>query len=190
VAFEPQGFESLPRRHDPNPQPFKEYLEDLRLAQSTIQYKQRLIRHLELRFNLYNSDAIKAYIRRSKWGSRRKNNVSYAYKDWCRWKGFDYEFERFKEEEQPLPYIPFEKELDQLIAGFGPKYSAFLQLLKETGFRSVEARRITPENIDTERKVITLNKPAKNSRPRQFKISNQLVSMLIPLIKTETHQRI
>jgi integrase len=89
---------------------------------------------------------------------------------------------KFKEEQPKLPYIPTEGELDQLIAGFGPKYSAFLQLLKETGFRSIEARRITPWDIDMERRVVTLNNPAKNSNPRQFRISTRLQAMLLPLI--------
>jgi len=40
-------------------------------------------------------------------------------------------------------------------------------------------------------KIVTLNKPAKGSRPRQFKLSNQLTSMLIPLIhKTKSEDRI
>jgi hypothetical protein len=119
VAFEPQGFESLPRRHIPNPLPFRDRLEDKRLAPSTVEYKLRLIRHLELRFNLYDMESIREYIKRASWGARRKNNVSYAYRDWCEWKGFNYKFDRFRESEQPLPYVPFERELDQLIAGFG-----------------------------------------------------------------------
>jgi integrase len=55
--------------------------------------------------------------------------------------------------------------------------------LKETGFGSIEARRMTPIDFDLERKIVTLNDPAKGSRPRQFKISDQLISMLIPLIR-------
>ncbi len=109
-----------------------------------MEYKLRLVRYLELRFNLWESDAIREYLKGYSCGNRRKNNISYAYRDWCRWKGFDYEIEKYKEEQSKLPYIPTENELDQLIAGFGPKYSCFLQLLKETGFRSIEARRITP----------------------------------------------
>jgi hypothetical protein len=49
-----------------------------------------LIRHLELRFNLWDTESIKDYIRDGECGSRRKNNLSYAYRDWCRWKGFEY----------------------------------------------------------------------------------------------------
>ena len=176
---------------------FSEYLRDRRLADTTIEYKLRLIRHLELRFNLWESDTIREYLKNYSCGGRRKNNISYAYRDWCRWKGFDYEIEKFKEEhsnpraQSKLPYIPTERELDQLIAGFGPKYSTFLQLLKETGFRSIEARRLRPFDFDLDRKIVTLNDPAKGSRPRQFKTSDQLISMLIPLIhKTSLENRI
>jgi len=38
-----------------------------------------------------------------------------------------------------LPFIPLEKEIDDLIAGCGPKTATFLQLLKETGMRAGEA---------------------------------------------------
>ena len=170
---------------------FVGYLRARRLADTTVEYKLRLIRHLELRFNLWDTESIKDYIRDGECGSRRKNNLSYAYRDWCRWKGFEYVIEFYKEEESKLPYIPTEREIDQLIAGFGPKYSAFLQLLKETGFRSIEARRLHHFDFDLERKIVTLNAPAKGSRPRQFKISDRLVSMLIPLFhKTSLHDRI
>jgi integrase len=109
--------------------------------------------------------------------------MGYAYKDWCVWKGFNYEPEWFEEKEAELPYIPSERELDQLIAGVNPKYSAFLQLLKESGFRPSEARSLTTDDIDLERRTITLNKPAKRSNPRQFRMSIRLAAMLHPLLK-------
>ena len=170
---------------------FECYLRGRGLAETTIEYKLRLIRYLELRFNLYDSESIREHIKAVECNGRRKNNIAYAYRDWCRWKGFDYEHTYIKEAYPKLPYIPTERELDQLIAGFGPKYSAFLQLLKETGFRSIEARRLTPYDFDLDRRIVTLNAPAKGSKPRQFKLSNQLVSMIIPLIhKIKYNQRI
>ena len=156
-----------------------------------MEHKLRLVRYLERRFNLWESDAIREHIKRCSFRNRRKNNISYAYRDWCRWKGFDYRIDKFKEEQHKLPYVPTENELDQLIAGFGPKYSTFLQLLKETGFRSIEARRITPRDVDLERGIVTLNNPAKGSNPRQFKISSKLQTMLLPLIQqTQPFERI
>ncbi len=116
------------------------YLKGKGLAETTIESKLLLIRHLELRYNLWDTESIRNYIRDANCVPKRKNNLAYAYRDWCNWKGYDYDHTYLKESESKLPYIPTEKELDQLIAGFGPKYSAFLQLLKETGFRSIEAR--------------------------------------------------
>jgi integrase len=157
---------------------FGEYLNTKRLAPSTVQAKIKIVRHLEKRFNLWDSDKVKAYIEKSNWGGRRKNNAGYAYSDWCKWKGFEFTFEKFKEETQSLPYIPLEKELDQLIAGFGPTYSCLLQLTKESGFRLAETLTLKVSDIDFERSVITLNSPAKHSNPRQFRMSSMLNATL------------
>jgi len=40
---------------------------------------------------------------------------------------------------QKLPFIPRERDIDQLIAGCSKTVSTFLQILKETGGRSIEA---------------------------------------------------
>ena len=157
---------------------FEEYLKGKRLEESTIEAKLKLVKHLNTKFNLWDSDLIREYIYNAEWGGRRKNNAGYAYMDWCRWKGFDFAFERFREETQSLPYIPLEKEIDQLIAGFGPKYSCLLQLTKESGFRLAETLTLRLTDIDFERNTITLNKPAKNSNPRQFKMSTALTAMM------------
>jgi integrase len=139
---------------------FIAYLKAKRLEESTIETKVKLVKHLASKFNLWGSDSIRNFIFESKWGGRRKNNAGYAYMDWCRWKGFEFTFEKFREETQSLPYIPLEKELDQLIAGFGPKYSCLLQLIKESGFRLAETLTLRVTDIDFERSVITLNSPA------------------------------
>jgi integrase len=57
-----------------------------------------------------------------------------------------------------------------------------LQLLKETGLRPVEASRLRLIDFDFDRKILTMNKPAKYGNPRQFKISDKLINMLNPLI--------
>jgi len=58
-----------------------------------------------------------------------------------------------------------------------------LQLLKESGFRPEEAFRLTPNDFELEQRLCTLNTSAKHSLPRQFKMSDGLVSMITPLIK-------
>jgi integrase len=81
---------------------------------------------------------------------------------------------------EKLPFIPLEAEIDSLISGSGPKMSAFLQTLKETGVRCGEGWNLGWRDIDTERGLVTVT-PEKGSRPRQFKISPKPSSMLSKL---------
>ena len=119
-----------------------------------------------------------------------KNSILFAYADWCRLKGFKYTPQKYKREEK-LPYIPTEAELDALISGCGGRLRPFLQLLKESAFRPSEAMRLTPVDFDLNQQTCILNKPSKNSRPRQFKMSDKLTSMIIPYIrKTPQDSRI
>jgi integrase/recombinase XerD len=78
---------------------------------------------------------------------------------------------------QKLPFIPTEKELDDLIAACGPKTSAFLQLLKETGMRAGEAHRLHWTDIDFKTKSVRIT-PEKGSRPRVLRLSNALIARL------------
>jgi hypothetical protein len=70
---------------------FADFLKDKELAPTTIKYKIGLIRYLELRFNLWDAESIKSHIKSVQCSGRRKNNISYAYRDWSAWKGFEYE---------------------------------------------------------------------------------------------------
>jgi hypothetical protein len=57
---------------------FDEYLRDRELAESTLKTKVKLIRFLEKRLNLWDSDLVKQFIKQHAWGGKRKNNASYA----------------------------------------------------------------------------------------------------------------
>jgi len=56
-----------------NPWGFEEYLSERSLAKTTIKYKIRLIRYLEIRFNLWDSEAIGEHIKKLDSSKRRKN---------------------------------------------------------------------------------------------------------------------
>lgn len=77
-----------------------------------------------------------------------------------------------------LPFIPTERELDDLIASTGNKTSAFLQTLKETAMRTGECSRLKWIDVDLQRRTIILNDTEKNWNPRIFSISDKLLSML------------
>jgi integrase len=85
-------------------------------------------------------------------------------------------------QEEILPFIPDEKELDQLIAFCRSRRMAtYLQCLKETWADPGEALGL--RWIDISGNTITINKPVKKHLPRQLQVSNKLIAMLNALPK-------
>ena len=180
----PQHLLNNPRQ---NTELFETYLRvKKRNAPTTIESKLRLIRRLRARVNLWDSEEVERYILGAEMTNGHRNNLQYAYMDWCTSQGFVYKPRRFKREEK-RPYIPTEAELDILISGCGGRVRVFLQLLKESAFRPVEAFTLTPRDLDLVQRICTLNKPAKNSRPRQFRMTEKLVAMITPIVRKRDH---
>jgi len=103
-----------------------------------------------------------------------------AYKSYAKWKKIDLssiDLPKFKRQTEQ-PYVPKESQLDQLIAGAGWKIGAFLQLLKETGARTVEAASLKWSDIDLQSRTVTIRNPAKNGMPRQIHVSEKCIEML------------
>lgn len=121
------------------------------------------------------------------WSDGSKNKAAQAYAAFCAIGRIHIpehvNFDKWSRQPQKLPWIPLEREVDELIAGCNRRFGAFLQLLKETGVRSGEAWRLKLEDIDVERSVITFNMPEKGSNPRQHKVSLKLIAMLNSLPK-------
>ncbi|MDW8022862.1 MAG: site-specific integrase, partial [Nitrososphaerota archaeon] len=83
-----------------------------------------------------------------------------------------------------LPFIPHEREIDDLIAGCNNKSVAtFLQIAKETGARAGEIFNLKWIDVDFEAKTLRIT-PEKGSNPRIFRISNKLIGMLQRLPRT------
>jgi len=122
------------------------------------------------------------------WSNGSKNNAAQAYKSFTEINSIaipkHINFEKWTRCPQKLPWVPLEREIDELIAGCSRKAATFLQLLKETGARSGEAWRLKWQDIDMEHVVITFNLPEKGSNPRQIKASQKLIAMLNMLPKT------
>ena len=162
---------------------FDDYLRLVkRNAPATIHSKSRIIRRLKSRVNIWDSEEVEKYLINSEMTNGHKNCIGFAYQDWCRWNGFDYEPIKFKRDNK-LPYIPSEVDLDQLIAGNGNKIGCLLQFLKESACRPIEAWRVTPEDFNLKQQVCYINKPAKGSNPRVFKMSDKLTAMVTRLIR-------
>ena len=64
------------------------------------------------------------------------------------------------------------------------KIPTFLQVLRETGWRSGEAIKLEWNDLNTKKEILSINNPEKNGLLRQFKISEYLLSMrnLLPKI--------
>jgi integrase len=149
-------------------------------ASSTIETRERLLRTLIKRgADINDPESIKEIIAKQEWGNKRKMNAADAYTAYLRMNNRTWDPPQYRIV-QKLPFIPTEKEIDQLIAGCGPKTSTFLQLLKETGARCGEAHNIKWTDFDLEARTVRIT-PEKGSNPRIFKLSNKLVSRLLAL---------
>ena len=127
--------------------------------------------------DLLNPESVKEGIaKQTTWCDGRKDNAVNTYNKFVILHGLHWIPPRYKRINK-LPFIPTEKELDQLIAGSGQRTATFLQILKETGARCGEVWQLQWTDIDLKNRIMTIT-PEKGSNPRQFKISMTLISML------------
>jgi len=153
-------------------------------ADSTIKMNAKALRILyERGAELYDPESVKGVIAKQCWSQNRRKNVINAYDLFAKYSGFEWDKPKCRPERK-IPFIPTEQELDALIAGSGKKLSALLQLLKETGMRVGEARRLQWTDVDFQRHLIILNNPEKRGNPRIFKVSLNLMNMLNALPRT------
>jgi integrase len=132
---------------------------------------------------LFNPESVKEYLAKLKRSQAYKHTTIAAYTLFLSKQGLKWDPPKC-DVTRKLPFIPTEKEINDLIAGCGKKTAAFLQLLKETAMRPGEANRLEWTDIDFQRRTITLNKPEKRSKPRIFNVSSELIAMLNALPKT------
>lgn len=126
--------------------------------------------------NLYDPESIKEVIAKHTCSDSYKWNMVKAYKAWLRINGGTWEAPRYKPVPK-LPWIPQEREIDDLIAGCGLTMAILLQFLKETGTRRLEAWQLRWEELDFESKTVNIT-TRKGGTPRILKISDKLIGML------------
>jgi len=153
-------------------------------SETTIQKRSAILKTLfNTGANLSDPDSVVLTVRMKDWSNGTKANVIVAYQSFC--EAFNIEADNLpKYDRTPkLPFIPLEREIDELIAGCSKKISTFLQTLKETYARSGEVWKLNWTDLDSEHNTITINSPEKHGLPRQIKVSSKLVSMLQKLPK-------
>jgi integrase len=134
--------------------------------------------------NLLDPNSVKETIAmQDQWSIGRKAVAAKAYTKFLEKIGLKWQ-KPIYEAPRKLPFIPAEKELDDLIAGTTAKTSTFLQLLKETGMRAGEAYQLKWTDLDFANNTVRIT-PEKHSNPRIFRLSNRLIAMLNRLPHTK-----
>ena len=163
------------------------YMKKQGYAESTIETRSILLKKMVKRGgNLYDPESVKEVIsKQTTWSAAYKENAVHAYSIYLKMKGGTWNPPLYKRVER-LPWIPTEREIDQLIAGCSRRIGTFLQMLKETGMRPGEAWLLKWIDIDFEKAFVNIT-PEKHSKPRVLKLSNNLLSMLNALPKNSEH---
>jgi len=145
-------------------------------------YPNNLKTLVNLGADLLNPESVKETLGKHNIKDGAKLQYVYAYSAFLKMLKMSWNPPKYKQEET-LPFIPDESELDQLIASCrSRRMAAYLQCLKETYADPGEVLRL--RWIDVSGNVITINKPVKGHLPRQIEVSNKLISMLNSLPKT------
>ena len=131
--------------------------------------------------DLFNPESVKETIAVYQCSNGSKRVMIDAYNSFAKFLKIPWEPPKYKTSPK-IPFIPLEREIDDLIACCSKRTGTLLQMLKETGARLGEALELKWTDIDFERKVLRIE-PEKGSNPRIFKISNKLLSMISRLPK-------
>jgi hypothetical protein len=126
--------------------------------------------------DLMNPESVKVKLGAHPIKDGAKLQYVYAYDAFVKMMKMSWERPHYKQEET-IPFIPDEGELDQLIAAArSRRMAAYLQCLKETFADPGEVLRI--EWIDVSGNIVTINHPVKGHRPGSFEVSGKLIAML------------
>lgn len=148
-------------------------------AKNRINMIKRLV---DLGANLLDPESVKEVLRKQeKWTDGYKMLMTYAYESFAKMEGLSWQRPRYKQEEA-LPFIPTEEELDQLIAGAGKKLGTFLQGLKDTGADPGELAKLRWIDVNEKNRTVNI-KPVKGHNPRILKVSSKFIRRLQTLPK-------
>jgi integrase len=139
---------------------------------------QQLVR---LGVDLYSPETfMETMANQTKLSQTRKYTLRKAYKSFLNANKIEAELPTYRIT-RPLPYIPPEEYLDQLISSSSVQMSAFLETLKQTGARPGEVWRLKWNDIDIAGKKIHISQPEKGCYARIRPIDAKLLNMLLAL---------
>lgn len=131
----------------------------------------------KLNADLSDPESVKETIaKQDHWKASQKQVVVFAYDLYAKHYGHTWN-RPFYEAIRELPFIPQEREIDDLIAGVSKEIGLLLQIAKETGARAGEIYDLLWTDIDFEARTLSI-RAEKNSNPRRFKMSKKLQNLL------------
>jgi integrase len=131
----------------------------------------------DLGANLLDPESVKAVIAKQQtWSSSYKMLVTYAYEGFLKMLGMTWQRPKYKQQ-QALPFIPTEEELNALIIGVGPKLGTFLQGLKDTGADPGELAKLRWIDVNFQNCTVNI-RPVKGHNPRILKVSEEFIRRL------------
>jgi integrase len=145
---------------------------------STINNYGKALKHLVNHgANLFDPENTKETLSKSKIKPRtEKCNYVPILSYWFEFLGINWKPPKYSGETE-IPYLPSEKEIDDLIAACGKKVATYLQLLKDTGARCGEVSRLKWTSIDFQKRVVRIS-AEKGSNSRILPISQKSIGML------------
>jgi len=151
------------------------------IKHSTITRKIRALKSIMKHGTDLNSpDAVITFLNTCSWANGSKDIAIHSYRDYLRMIGLQQiTLPQFRIEDK-LPFVPLEQEIDSIVSSVRARVSIFLRILKETAVRPLEAWRIKWLDIDITNKCISIT-PAKYSKARRPKITEQTLNMLLAL---------
>jgi integrase len=152
------------------------YLQKKGRSKNTITSRVRRLKGLAKRCNLVDPESVKEALAKLPLKNSTKAITVSVYSDFLKFLDLQWDPPEYKMEKS-IPFIPLEREIDELIASCNKRIATLLQVLKETGARIGEAARLKWVDFDTERRTLKIS-PEKGSNPRIFHISDKLAGML------------
>jgi integrase len=141
---------------------------------------------VKLGANLDNPDSVKETIaKQQRWKASQKQVVVFAYDLYIKQYNITWQRPKYNAVRE-LPFIPQEREVDDLIAGVNKEISLLLLIAKETGARAGEVYGLLWTDIDFESRTLSI-RAEKNSNPRRFTMSKKLQNILECRVKTTEH---
>jgi integrase len=136
---------------------------------------------VKLGVDLYNPESfIETMANQANLTQTRKYSLRKAYTSFLNANKIEAELPTYRIT-RPIPYIPPEEYIDQLIASCGVQMAAFLTTLKQTGARPGEVWRLKWTDIDIGGKKIHISQPEKGCNARIRPIDAKLLNMLLQL---------